>query len=211
MKRILLTTLLVCCSMMAMAQTPSLHQLYWSEGSITLDDETKMEGLTSYYPNVDVIFFKKKNDHQIKTFHISQIASLRFFDNGMRTDREFVKLRMSHKDEKELYELIHVNNFVVLRVPSSSNYQYDPRSRQYMDQQNQYSNYRYWIAMEHPTKGLAMMPRQQANKLIAYIKTDDLDCYSLEDQAQMQAYYENKIGDKLARKMQDNLITFSAD
>lgn len=212
MKRILLTLIMTGWAFMVIAQVPSLHQLYWSEGSIVLESKEVVKGLTSYYPSLDVIFFKGKNTPQVKTYHISRIVGLRFFDNGMLTEREFVKLERPNRHGKALFEVIPVRDFIVLRVPEARNYQYDHRSRQYIDQQGEFTGYRYWIAREQPQVGsLAVMPRSEANRLIAYIRSGDLDCYDEQDRRLIEEFYQEKVGDKLAQKSESSLISLSSE
>jgi hypothetical protein len=198
---------------MVIGQVPSLHQLYWSEGSIVLESKEVVRGLTSYYPSLDVIFFKGKNTHQVKTYHISRILGLRFFDNGMLLDREFVKLDRPNRQGKVLFEVIPVKDFLVLRVPEARNYQYDHRSRQYIDQQGEFTGYRYWIAQEKPDQAgsLEVMPKSETNKLIAYIRSGDLDCYDQQDRILIEEFYQEKVGDKLAQNTENNLISFSSE
>ncbi|MDF9800500.1 hypothetical protein OKW21_005763 [Catalinimonas alkaloidigena] len=213
MKRILLTVIMTGWAFIVIGQVPKLHQLYWSKGSIVLENKEAVEGLTSYYPSLDVVFFKGNDTHQVKTYHISRIVGLRFFDNGMLIHREFVKLDRPNLQGKALFEVIPVRDFVVLRVPESRNYQYDHRSRQYIDQQGEFTDYRYWIAREksHQAGSLDVMPRSEANKLIAYIRAGDLDCYDQQDRVLIEEFYQEKVGDKLAQKGENNLISLSSE
>lgn len=196
MKRILLTLMMTGLTMMAFAQLPSLTELYWSSGSLTLENEKTLEGFTSYYPNLDVIFFKHKNTHQIKIYHISTVAALQFFDNGMREDRQFIKLPKPYKQGEDMFEVISMGEFYMLRTPHAANYQYDYRSKQIIDQQDHYTRYRYWIATDHAQEGLSIIPRSQANKIAAFIRTEDLDCYDPQDQQRISEFSRKKIGNR---------------
>lgn len=196
MKRILLTLMMTGWGLMAFAQLPSLTQLYWSAGSLTLENEKILEGFTSYYPNLDVVFFKHKDTHQIKIYHISTVAALQFFDNGIHEDRQFIKLQKPHKQEEDMFEVISIGEFYVLRTPNAANYQYDYRSKQIIDQQDQYTRYRYWIATDHAKEGLSTIPRSQANKIAAFIRTEELNCYDPQDQQLIWEFSQKKIGNR---------------
>lgn len=193
MKSFFLTVGLLWLGTMALAQDLQLHNLYWSEGSLGLEEQPAQEGLLAYYPGKDVVFFKPLQTQAIKTYHISTIAWLSYYDNGMHQERQFVKVGTKGHQQEKLHELITIDGLHILRLPLKSNFGLEERSRQYMDRDHRDNRYIYQVAQNTSNHEVRFLEDEQEEKIARYIHYKGLDCYSLEDQREISKFYKKQV------------------
>ena len=174
MKSIFLMSSLLISPLLSRAQVMDLNHLYWSSGAIGLENGTVNTGYTSFYPDLDVVFFKSPQTKVVKTYHLSIIEWLEFYDNGIRQNRKFVKINLDNRRHGQLYELISMSEFLVLRQQRGQIYTQDEVSHQMMNK-NPKSN------------------RYHTRKVANYISNYNLDCYCSIDQERLKKYFQQQL------------------
>ena len=190
MKSFFLTMGLLWLSMSIMGQELQLRNLYWSQGKVALENRSPQEGLTAYIPGTDVVFFKSHQTQAIKTYHISTIAWLSYYDNGMHQQRQFVK--MDSEKKPKLFELISMNGLHILRLPPKSNFSFEEKSQQYMDKNHRDNRYIYRVAHNTSSNEARFLTDEQERKIARFIHYNKLDCYAAEDQQQIRNFFREQ-------------------
>ena len=192
MKSFFLTMSLLWLSTSMMSQELQLHNLYWSQGKLALESHQQKEGLTAYIPGTDVVFFKSQQTQAIKTYHISTVAWLSYYDNGMHQQRQFVKIKRQAEKQPQLYELISINELHILRLPLKSNFGFEEKSQQYMDKNHRDNRYIYQVALNTSNREVQFLADEQEERIARFIHYNKLNCYAAEDQQKIRNFFRGQ-------------------
>jgi hypothetical protein len=192
MKTNFLTLIFSLCCLYSIGQDLKLQNIYWSRGSLLLENQKSKSGFTAYYPGHDVVFFKDSTSHEVKTYHLSKVRSLRFYDNGIREIRQFVRLEHFRRHADKLFELISLKPFHILRLPHPQNFRMDDKSRMVMDHDRQDNHYTYYIVYEEPGADISPLPASLRREVSNFIRSRELDCYAEQDLQRIKAYCRRK-------------------
>lgn len=190
MKSFFLTMSLLWLSISVMGQELELRNLYWSKGVLALENRPPEEGLTAYIPGKDVVFFKSPQTQAIKPYHISTIAWLSYYDNGMHQQRQFVKMESENKPK--LFELISMDGLHILRLPLKTNFVFEEKSQQYMDRDHRNNRYIYQVAHNTSHQEVRFLSDEEARNIARFIHYRELDCYAVEDQQQIVKFFREQ-------------------
>jgi len=190
MKSFFLTMSLLWLSTCVIGQELQLHNLYWSKGKLVLESQQQREGLTAYIPGTDIVFFKSPQNHAIKTYHISTVAWLSYYDNGVHHQRKFVKMNTEKKPK--LFELISMENLHILRLPLKSNFSFEEKSQQYMDKDHRDNRYIYQVALNTNNHEVRFLADEHEKEIARFIHYKKLDCYVVEDQQEIIKFFQNQ-------------------
>lgn len=192
MKAIILTFgLLWLCSFLS-AQELQLHNLYWSKGTLGLEDNTEKQGFTCYIPGHDVVFYKSLANYDVKIYHLSKVSWLSYYDNGMHQQREFVKMNDHVRRKGKLYEVISLGKLHLIRLPNPNNWKWNEVSQQWMDHSHKDNQYTYQIAYTASDNTIRMLAEKQEKAISRFIQNYDLDCYAPDDREQLKEFYRQQ-------------------
>lgn len=192
MRAIFLTAIALLLYLASPAQQINLHNLYWSKGTLGLEDKTEKQGFTCYNPGLDVVFFKSTDSHDVKTYHLSKVAWLSYFDNGIHQQREFAKMKVDERQKEKLYEVISLGRLHLIRLAHPGNWEWDEVSRQWMDKNRQDNRYTYRVAYTAVDNTIRMLAEEHEKAISRYIQNYELNCYAKKDREQIANYYRQQ-------------------
>ncbi|MFP4089078.1 MAG: hypothetical protein ACLFUB_14155 [Cyclobacteriaceae bacterium] len=179
-------------------QPTEITNLYWSKGQIMLESQQLRDGFTSYHPKLDVVFYKDDHTRKVKTYHISTVSWIEFYDNGIHKQRKFVKLTNANRhNSKQLFELITMGDIFLLRLPHAYNYEFDQESGIMMEKQQGNKHYSYQVAYATAKEDIIMMPKKKVRAISHFISANQLDCYDTKDRRLIREYCQMKVAPEL--------------
>jgi len=192
MRKIFLMAIVFVVTYNVHGQNVQIRNLYWSSGSVGLQNGKVWEGQICYMPGWDVVFYKTDQLHEIKTYHISLISWLRYYDNGIKQNRQFVKMKMEGRNRENLHEVISLGGLHIIRLAHPYNWEYDEVSQQWMDRDYSNNRYQYQIAYTAADYTVKRLEEDREKSIYRFIQTYELDCYAPEDQKKIMNYYQQQ-------------------